>query len=193
MLLRRIVRPGVPISSSSTTPVTVSLPLPKAFGSTDTSISISVPMFGPYTARPFANPTCGLAGIFLSGCGLYWPKFTTHSTSAAAIFFLPSFSATPATICTMLTASRPLFAYRFITSTAASSIVRSTLRTALPAISATSSASNGRKKISTHRERMAGGMSWGMRVVAPMRRKSAGRPFWKISWICDGMLVSSVL
>ena len=41
---------------------------------------------------------------------------------------------------------------------------------------ASSSRSSGRKNISMQRERRAGGMSAGLRVVAPMRRKSAGRP-----------------
>ena len=50
---------------------------------------------------------------------------------------------------------------------------------------------SGLKYSSTHRDRSAGGSSSGRRVVAPTRRKSAGRPFWKMSWMYAGMLVLS--
>ena len=61
------------------------------------------------------------------------------------------------------------------------------------AISAISSCVKARKNTSIHRERSAGEISLGLRVVAPTRRKSAGSPFLKTSWICRGMLVSSGL
>ena len=40
------------------------------------------------------------------------------------------------------------------------------------------------------RLRSAGGSDSGPRVVAPTRRKSAGMPFSKMSWICRGTLPS---
>ena len=58
---------------------------------------------------------------------------------------------------------------------------------------ATSPGVSARKKISMHRERRAGLISSGLRVVAPTRRKSAGMPFSKMSRMCRGTEVSSGL
>ena len=87
----------------------------------------------------------------------------------------------------MLTASRPLVAYFSITSSAPGPKSKLILKAAFSAITLTSGGSNDRKKISTHRERMAGEISSGSLVVAPTRRKSAGSPCWKMSWMWAGM------
>lgn len=65
-------------------------------------------------------------------------------------------------------------------------------RSAAPrAMSATDCGDSGSKKISAQRERIAGLISSGRRVVAPMRMKSAGAPSLKSLWIYAGMPSSS--
>ena len=101
--------------------------------------------------------------------------------SDSLISVRPSNCATPEAICTMFTASRPQAAYRPVRFAVFLCIWKPARFAASWAMRDTSSGSKARKKISMQRERRAGEMSSGLRVVAPTRRKSAGSPSLKIS------------
>ncbi|MNC45405.1 hypothetical protein D3C75_943660 [compost metagenome] len=145
MLLRRMVREPPRVSSSSTTPVTLSLPCPFLAGAANTSISSRVPMPGPYTARPLTSPICGEDGILRSVRMGSWLLLATHSTSAALRVSRPSVNASPAANWIMLTASRPLVAYCCTTSMASGLGFSPIFWTASRPMTAISSGSSGRK------------------------------------------------
>ena len=104
--------------------------------------------------------------------------------------FRPAISAAPAAICTMFTASRPQAAYCPVRAAVSSVMGHSARRAASKAMRLISSGSKARKNTSMHRERRAGGISSGLRVVAPTRRKSAGRPCLNTSCTYRGVLPS---
>ena len=157
-------------------------------GTAEASISITIPWLRPNTASPLIHPTSFSFITFFSIRGLYCPNSITHSTSFLETSQRPSTKATPPAICTIFTASLPLEAYLAISRSTSFSILNPPFNAAFLAILAISSTVNGLKKISTHLDLMAGGMSSGVLVVAPTSLKSAGSPFWNTSCIWDGIL-----
>ena len=181
------------ISSSSIIPEIFNSPLlPDTFLAV-ASISINIPILAPWTANPLTTPIWDFSGTLTSGISVYWPFSITHFISSSVIFSLSSLIAIPAHNWTKLTTSLPLEQCLLIISNPLSVVFNPTRSIALLPISLISSVCKPLKNTSTHLDLIAGIISSGLLVVAPISLKSAGNPLSNISFIKLGILGSSEL
>ena len=175
MLLRRIDFDWLPMLSSSAIPVIFRLPLSCA-GVTFTSISSNAPLFyrrqqvrsrcrlavhRRFSAH-FRRKLTGMNNPFYIFCRNFF-SVLSHRHAGGDLDHIDGFTSV-SRICGQHTESfvRNLFL----------NFVGCFFATIL-----SSSFSNSRKNTSRQRERMVGGISFGILVVAPIKRKSAGSPF----------------
>jgi len=131
-------------------------------------------MLGPCPAGALTTTAGGRSPTCRSGRSAYCPLDTTYSIIAALVVLDDAVRTSPVASWMGFTASRPLAADLWFTSTASRCSSALILAAAL---TGTSPGVSWRQATSTQRERMAGGISSNLRVVAPAKRKLAGRPF----------------